>query len=126
MSISLRLLAFSAAFAMAGATFAAVPQADTATPPPSKAVKARTPQQQRMADCNKHATGKKGDERRAFMSSCLKSKTASAHATSTARQARHDKRKSCNADAKAKALTGADRKAFMSGCLKGTHAPATP
>ena len=28
--------------------------------------------QQRMGDCNKKATGKKGDERKAFMSSCLK------------------------------------------------------
>ena len=31
-----------------------------------------------MADCNKRATGKKGDERKAFMSSCLKKKAAPA------------------------------------------------
>ena len=29
-------------------------------------------QQTRMKDCNAQATGKKGDERKAFMSSCLK------------------------------------------------------
>jgi hypothetical protein len=27
-----------------------------------------------MATCNKEATGKKGDERKAFMSECLKAK----------------------------------------------------
>ncbi len=31
-------------------------------------------QQTKMADCNKQATGKKGDERKAFMSSCLSNK----------------------------------------------------
>jgi hypothetical protein len=36
---------------------------------PAKAV---TPQQQRMKDCNTQATGKHGDERKAFMSTCLK------------------------------------------------------
>lgn len=40
-----------------------------------------TPQQQRMKDCNSQAKGKKGDERRSFMSTCLKgSKAASAQA----------------------------------------------
>ncbi len=29
-------------------------------------------QQQRMKDCNASAAGKKGDERKAFMSNCLK------------------------------------------------------
>jgi psiF repeat-containing protein len=38
--------------------------------------KSPTPQQQKMKDCNGQATGKKGDERRAFMSSCLKGGTA--------------------------------------------------
>jgi hypothetical protein len=31
-------------------------------------------QQNKMATCNKDATGKKGDERKAFMSECLKAK----------------------------------------------------
>ncbi|HEX6592672.1 MAG TPA: PsiF family protein [Moraxellaceae bacterium] len=37
-----------------------------------EAAKAAPTQQQRMKDCNDKATGKKGDERKAFMSSCLK------------------------------------------------------
>ena len=32
----------------------------------------KTPQQSKMAVCNKEAEGKKGDERKAFMSECLK------------------------------------------------------
>ncbi len=34
--------------------------------------KAPTKQQSKMATCNKDATGMKGDERKAFMSECLK------------------------------------------------------
>jgi hypothetical protein len=30
-----------------------------------------TPQQQKMATCNKEAVGKAGDERKAFMKECL-------------------------------------------------------
>lgn len=33
-----------------------------------------TEQQNKMATCNKDATGKKGDERKAFMKECLKAK----------------------------------------------------
>ena len=33
-----------------------------------------TPQQSKMASCNKDATGKKGDERKAFMKTCLSGK----------------------------------------------------
>ncbi|WEN16480.1 PsiF family protein [Rhodanobacter sp. AS-Z3] len=115
MSISLRLLVIGAAFAFAGASFAATPQASTAAP-----AKPRTAQQQRMADCNKEATGKKGDERKAFMSSCLKGQTMMAAPSAKATQ--QEKMKTCNADAKTKALKGADRKTFMSGCLKGDAA----
>ena len=79
MSISLRLFAAGALFA-AAATFAAAPQISHAATPaaastPSKApTKARTPQQQRMADCSHQAKteGKKGPERKAFMSTCLR------------------------------------------------------
>jgi len=53
----------------AGATFAA--------DAPAKAV---TPQQQRMKDCNAQATGKHGDERKAFMSTCLKGSSTAATA----------------------------------------------
>lgn len=33
---------------------------------------AKTAQQEKMKTCNKEATGKKGDERKKFMSECLK------------------------------------------------------
>lgn len=39
-------------------------------------------------------------------------------APSPAQQAQQEKMKSCNAEAKTKALKGAERKAFMSECLK--------
>ncbi|MFF6586764.1 PsiF family protein, partial [Pseudomonas aeruginosa] len=54
----------------------------------------------------------KGDERKAFMSSCLKAGGGAKAAT------QQEKMKTCNADATAKALKGDERKAFMSTCLK--------
>jgi hypothetical protein len=117
MSLSLRLLAISAAFAFAGTAFAASPAT------PAASTKPHTAQQQRMIDCNHQATGKKGAERKAFMSSCLKGH-ASAPAAASTDTAQHAKMKSCNADAKAKALKAAERKAFMSSCLKGGAAAA--
>jgi hypothetical protein len=88
MSTSLRLLAAGALFA-AAATFAATPRISHAATPPATTTKTpakvRTPQQQRMADCSHQAKteGKKGPERRAFMSTCLKGPhTATADASS--------------------------------------------
>jgi len=40
--------------------------------------KARTPQQNKMAMCNKDATGKSGDERKTFMKTCLSAGKADA------------------------------------------------
>ena len=40
--------------------------------------KTLSPQQQRMKDCNTQAKGKKGEERRSFMSTCLKGSKAQA------------------------------------------------
>jgi psiF repeat len=62
-------------------------------------------QQSKMADCNKEAGDKKGDERKAFMKTCLSAK----------KPTQQDKMKTCNADAKGKA--GDERKAFMKECL---------
>ena len=72
--------------------------------------KVKTPQQTKMATCNKDATGKKGDERKAFMKTCLSAKAETPAAT------QQTKMKSCNTDAADK--KGADRKKFMSECLK--------
>jgi hypothetical protein len=118
MSMSLRLLVVGAALAMTGAAFAGSPAASNTAP----AAKTRTAQQQRMADCNQQATGKKGADRKTFMSSCLKGATMAG--APSASQTQQEKMKSCNADAKTKALKGADRKTFMSGCLKGGSAAA--
>jgi hypothetical protein len=85
--------------------------------------KTLTPQQQRMKDCNAQATGKKGDERKAFMSTCLKGGTTTATAPAKP-MTQQEKMKACNADAKAKSLAGDERKTFMSTCLKGDGAGA--
>ena len=69
------------------------------------------PQQERMKACNAQARDKKGDERKAFMSQCLKGEDA-------VPMTQQEKMKKCNADATAKALKGDDRKTFMSDCLK--------
>lgn len=80
-------------------------------------------QQEKMKGCNIEAKGMKGEERRAFMSKCLKKdyvlkSTAAAKPAESAPVKQQDKMKSCNADAKAKALKGDERKAFMKECLK--------
>jgi hypothetical protein len=71
----------------------------------------QTAQQERMKSCNVQASKKelKGDERKAFMSDCLK-----ADNKPTAQQ---QKMKSCNSQASKKDLKGDERKAFMSKCL---------
>ena len=84
--------------------------------------KPMTPQQQRMVDCNKQATGKTGEERKTFMSSCLKGESTAA--APAAKETQQEKMKSCNADAKKQKLKGAERKTFISTCLKGDGAAA--
>ncbi|MFQ6557315.1 PsiF family protein [Pseudomonas sp. Lb2C1-1] len=68
---------------------------------------AETAQQNKMTTCNADATAKalKGDERKVFMSNCLKATP-------------QERMKSCNATATEQALKGDARKAFMSECLK--------
>ena len=68
--------------------------------------KPKTAQQQLMGTCNTEATGKKGDDRKAFMKSCL----------SDGKKRQQERMKSCNIDATGK--KGDERKAFMSDCLK--------
>ena len=80
---------------------------------PFFAVHAENAQQSKMATCNKDATGKKGDERKAFMKDCLSAKPVVEEKKLTPQQ---EKMKSCNADAKG--MKGDERKTFMSNCLK--------
>jgi psiF repeat len=76
--------------------------------------KTPTPQQEKMATCNKEAAAKSlaGDERKKFMSSCLSAKPAPA--------SQQDKMATCNKEAAAKTLKGDERKAFMSKCLSSS------
>ncbi|QDQ26341.1 phosphate starvation-inducible protein PsiF [Chitinimonas arctica] len=63
-------------------------------------------QQSKMGQCNKDAGDKKGDERKKFMSECLKTKVVT----------QQSKMKTCNQEATGK--KGDERKKFMSECLK--------
>jgi hypothetical protein len=74
---------------------------------------AATAQQEKMKTCNADASAKtlKGDERKSFMSTCLKATPAPA-------ATQQEKMKTCNADATTQALKGDARKTYMSTCLK--------
>lgn len=71
------------------------------------AIADNTAQQSKMVTCNKSAEGMKGDERKAFMSNCLKKDKP---------VTQQNKMTQCNKDAAGK--KGDERKAFMSACLK--------
>ena len=101
-----------------------------ATPAPA-AAPAGNSQQNKMATCNKEATGKKGDERKAFMKECLSNKPAAPAAATPAAapaatpapaaapaagNAQQNKMATCNKEATGK--KGDERKKFMSECLK--------
>lgn len=98
---------------------------------------AATEQQNKMVTCNKEATGKKGDERKAFMKECLSKKPATPAtaekpaapaapdkpaapaapaATEKPASAQQNKMATCNKEADGK--KGDERKKFMSECLK--------
>ena len=115
LSVAVFCLTLAGSFAYAQTPPPAPPPAATA---PTTGAKAKTPQQQKMTDCNAEAKTEKltGDKRKEFMKSCLSSDPATAKKTLTAQQ---EKMKKCNADATAKALKGDARKKFMSDCLKG-------
>ena len=93
-----KLFALLAAVAVSGAAFAA-----------PEAAPAKTAQQSKMVTCNADATGKKGDERKAFMKECLSAKPVKAMTP------QQEKMKACNTDATGK--KGDERKAFMKTCL---------
>jgi hypothetical protein len=68
---------------------------------------AENAQQERMKTCNAQAGDKKGDDRKQFMSDCLKKE----------KNSQQEKMKTCNQ--KAGDMKGDERKKFMSDCLKG-------
>jgi hypothetical protein len=79
---------------------------------------AQKKQQARMKDCNDKAGDKKGDERKKFMSACLKGSSGGdgGKKKMTEQQSRM---KDCNKQASDKKMKGDERKKFMSTCLKG-------
>ena len=81
-----------------------------ASPAPAVTPPVVNSQQNKMADCNKQATGKKGDDRKSFMSSCLSS--------TPKKMTPQERMTDCNKQATGK--KGDDRKAFMSQCLKAS------
>ncbi|ODS66261.1 MAG: phosphate starvation-inducible protein PsiF [Bordetella sp. SCN 67-23] len=99
--LALTTLGFSCAFGSAWA-------ADAPAGAASGAAKAPTAQQSKMKTCNADAKGMKGDERKAFMKTCLSTKAEA--------PTQQSKMKTCNAEAAGK--KGDERKAFMSECLK--------
>ena len=64
-------------------------------------------QQNKMVTCNKEAAGKKGDERKQFMSECLKAKPEAAAAPAD---------DGCDAKATEKKLAGAAKTSFEKKC----------
>jgi uncharacterized protein HemX len=78
-------------------------------------------QQSKMSDCNKTANKKEfsGEERKKFMSDCLKRGPEDALAATGKPVDQKQKMAYCNHEAGAKQLKGDDRKKFMSDCLKG-------
>ena len=90
-----------------------------------------TAQQSKMGTCNKEAGEKalKGDERKKFMSDCLKAKAPEPAKDATAKESAAPKEAAapeakltpmatCNKAAGEKTLKGDERKKFMSSCLK--------
>ena len=93
-------------FALIAALAFGIPGAALAAP---EAVPAKSSQQNKMVSCNADASGKKGDERKAFMKVCLSAKPVKAMTP------QQEKMKVCNTDATGK--KGDERKAFMKTCL---------
>ena len=100
------MLTLAAALALAASSSAFANAHKEAPGMAKEASPARTAQQTKMATCNTDAAGKKGDERKAFMKTCLSAPKMAAQ---------QSKMKQCNVDAKDK--KGDERKAFMKTCL---------
>jgi len=79
--------------------------ADTKTD--AKKTDAMTPQQEKMKACNEQAADKKGDERKAFMKTCLSAKTEK------------PKSKMAMCNEKTKGMSKAEADKTRSECMKG-------
>jgi len=77
--------------------------------------KAPTAQQSKMSACNKDASGKKGDERKAFMKECLSAKGGDAATAAPATTAAPTP--ACEKSAADKKLHGAAAKSHIKKCM---------
>ncbi|MDE2202932.1 MAG: phosphate starvation-inducible protein PsiF [Burkholderiaceae bacterium] len=99
---------------LAGQAFAQGSAPAAAPAAPAAAPAAKNSQQDKMKQCNMDAAGKKGDERKAFMKSCLSDKPMAAKPADP-----KERMKMCNKDASGK--KGDERKAFMKDCLSNKN-----
>ena len=106
-----QFLTLTAALALAFSTSAFAASHKMA--PEMSASAPMTKQQSKMGDCNKAAADKKGDDRKAFMKTCLSGDTAMAAPAKPMTQ--QDKMKKCSGDNKGK--KGDEYKASMKTCL---------
>lgn len=113
-------LALATAFTL-GSFAATAQESDPAIGKPGKPLGT---QQQRMRTCNAEAKAQslKGDERKAFMSTCLKNGTPALAANDAPKASGPSpaqlKRKACGDDAKARGIKGEERKEFVRGCVR--------
>lgn len=87
-----------------------------AAPAYAQDAKPKTAQQSKMASCNKDAADKKGDERKAFMKTCL-SKDGAPAATADAKSANQKKFGDCSSSLKGQKLSKDERSAKMKECM---------
>jgi Ni/Co efflux regulator RcnB len=116
--MNVRITTLIAALALAALPMLQASAADATKPASEKKLSSS---QQRMVDCNKEATGKKGTERRDFMRQCMhKDSTLATGGAPAAASAAAPKNRmqECNDQAKEKGVKSPDRRAFMSDCLK--------
>ena len=76
-----------------------------------------TPQREKFAACVHQAQGLKGDERREFMSECLRKHPEAARDAVAAESG--GRLAPCNAEADRLKLHGDERRAFLGACLRG-------
>jgi flagellum-specific peptidoglycan hydrolase FlgJ len=80
----------------------------------AKRTEAQKANDARVKECNAQAGEKKGDERKKFMVSCMKSQKK---ADDDKNKAQRERQRSCDKIAKDKKVKSDDRKAFMQDCL---------
>jgi len=113
----------SSIIAMSVAAMLAFGVASAADPAAAPApAKAKTAQQQKMSDCASANKGKKGDDYKNSVSSCMKASSAATPAKTTTSQ--QQKMSECASANKGK--KGDDYKNSVSACMKGSSASTLP